>query len=218
MYPDPSVNVIAIPAITSIPFFIASLSILLILPAGLVAWLYIHYCRYKLKPGQIAVIKRAGEIIISDSPQIWTMPFLDEVNILDTNPRLVDITANNITNNEGVVFTIEADIKSAFDNSPSALKTAVSYFQSDLDLKSVFQELFTGAISMAFLITDTKINTLLFSTAELEKATEEILREELFKRGVLLISLKISRISDSSGIMENFRKALEQGREKANIN
>lgn len=198
-----------IPTLTSIPGFSCSSSLLILFLLALAVWQYIYWCRYLLKDGEFAIIKRLGEYKVVITPTIWLIPFIDEINFMQYSPIVERYKLKDIVNSEGVRFDIEVETITELDI--KSKQFSLDYFKSQKDLHSVIEELLKAALSMAMLNENGRVNTLIFSIEGVENSCLDLIVEELQTRFIILRELKITSIEDRENILKNFNRAMARG-------
>ena len=194
-----------IPSIFSIPYLIFFGIILFLIFAGLCIYVFYFHYYVQIKPDEIAVIKRNDRLKVVSQGFVFLIPIIDEVYFLPKTPLEFTVITEDLRNIEGFKFKVTAKLRAGLDDSPAALMKSSLYFKSVLDISSVINELFKTVISIEFMNPGSNMKNLCENLMELEERMESDLREELFLRGLLFLSVKIVSIEDSEGIMAKFK-------------
>ena len=193
--------------IFTIPFFSAFLAISALIFIAFLAFVYIYFCFHNLKNGEIAVINRLDHIFIYEKGLVWSIPFLDNMYILPTQPRDFFIELDDIQNCEGIRFKIDTCIRAAIDPDAKSLTLAVKYIKSELDMLSIIKELLKSSMSIILMYDTSDTNALAFRSQEIYQQVENLLRQELFQRGIIFVSLTVQKIDDTTGYIKKLGSA-----------
>ncbi len=196
----------SVPGFFSIPYMSVFVIIAAVFFIAFCIWQYEYNCHFSLKPGEIAVISRMGQIRVVQAGDVWLVPFIEEVSFLPLVPVDFDIEISDLQNIEGFNLMVSVRVRASVDDSPSSIEKAVGYFKSSLDLFSVVSELFKSSISIALIETGADMSILSRDPLPVFEASEDMLRSELFERGVILLKLELLSIDDSEGIIKRLGK------------